>query len=150
MRSPCDRVETSPVLRILLNASREFFVNFFLFKIPRSEDGSGGGKKLTHSGLGSPDGDSSSGESQDEKPSLIDSSSGFLSHHHHHHHHHHQLGLNPSHQKSSPSSLNLFSQHQMVRLVNSRQRSNSWLLRNINIQPAPTTALLHANHKKGL
>lgn len=75
--------------------------------ISRSEDGSSG-KKLAHSGMGSPDGDSSSGESQDEKPSLIDS--GFLSHHHHHH----QLGLNHT-PKSSPSGLNIFSQHQMVR-----------------------------------
>lgn len=110
------RTNKSPVSSLILMENREFHClihwlnNNIIILYYRSEDGSSG-KKLAHSGLGSPD-DSSSGESQDEKPSMIDST-GFLSHHHHHH----QLGLNHQNQKSSPSSLNIFSQHQMVNLT---------------------------------
>ncbi|CAL8111277.1 unnamed protein product [Orchesella dallaii] len=79
---------------------------------PRSEDGSGSGKKLAHSGLGSPDGDSSSGESQDEKPtSLMDTSSLFPSLHAAVVHS--QGGLTPGSKASPTSTHPLFSTHGM-------------------------------------
>ncbi len=67
---------------------------------------------MAHSGLGSPDGDSSSGESQDEKPSLMDTSSLFPSLHAVAHSH---GGLTPGSKVSPTSTHPLFAQHGMVR-----------------------------------
>lgn len=67
---------------------------------------------MAHSGLGSPDGDSSSGESQDEKPSLMDTSSLFPSLHAVAHSH---GGLTPGSKISPTSTHPLFAQHGMVR-----------------------------------
>jgi len=67
---------------------------------------------LAHSGLGSPDGDSSSGESQDEKPTLMDTSSLFPSLHAAVVHS--QGGLTPGSKVSPTSTHPLFSTHGMV------------------------------------
>lgn len=86
-----------------------------MFSFLRSEDGSGSGKKLTHSGLGSPDGDSSSGESQDEKPTTImDTSTLFPSLHSVTHS---QVSLTPGGKPSPTATHPLFSQHGMVNML---------------------------------